>query len=148
VLLVGGGVTAWALLGRSGDAPSGAPQPAPSSAPTATPAAPDAPPVKAARAVLTRWSSPDLPYARWWAGLRPLLAPGGREAYAATDPHRVPTLGTLAEPRLAPGPSRDTTTVWFGTADGRYGVDLARTGGGAPWRGVRILFPGQSSGFR
>ena len=149
-LLVGGGVAAW-VLGRSDESSSGAPEPPPSSptsATTATPAAPDAPPVKAARAVLTRWSAPDLPYARWWAGLRPLLAPGGREAYAATDPRRVPLLGSLEKPRMRPGPSRDTTTVWFGTDDGRYGVDLARAGGREPWRGVRILFPGQSSGFR
>jgi hypothetical protein len=148
VLLAGGGIAAWAVLGRSDEAPSGAPEPPPSSATTASPAAPDAPPVRAARAVLTRWSAPDLPYARWWAGLRPLLAPGGREAYAATDPQRVPPLGPLGRPRMSAGPSRDTTTVWFGTDDGRYGVDLTRAGGGEPWRGVRILFPGQSSGFR
>ena len=42
--------------------------------------------VEAASAVLDTWSQPALGYDEWWSGLKPLLTPGGREAYSFTDP--------------------------------------------------------------
>jgi hypothetical protein len=152
VLLVAGvGVGAWVVLSRGDEAAS--PQAAPSTsagapASSAGPADPDSPQVRAARTVLHRWSSRELPYPRWWQRLRPLLTAGAREAYAATDPRRVPALTALEQPRMRPGPSRDTSTVWFRTGEGRFGVDLARSTRRDPWRGVRILFPGQTSVFQ
>jgi hypothetical protein len=99
----------------------------------------------AAAAVLQAWSRPGLSYAWWWDGLRPLLSPGARAAYARTDPDQLPTLGELAvvEERDAP----TTATVWFHTEAGRFGVDLARSADGEAWLAQRILFPGQQSVF-
>jgi hypothetical protein len=101
--------------------------------------------VSTATAVLQAWSRKGLTYAWWWDGLRPLLSPGARTAYAGTDTDQLPTLGTLevVEEREAP----TNATVWFRTDAGRFGVDLARTTADDPWRAHRILFPGEESMF-
>ena len=98
-----------------------------------------------ATAVLRAWSRPGLAYAWWWDGLRPLLSPGARAAYAHTDPEQLPALGepVVVEEREA----ATTATVWFRTEAGRFGVDLARSGASEEWQARRILFPGQESMF-
>jgi hypothetical protein len=97
-----------------------------------------------ATAVLRAWSRPGLTYPWWWDGLRPLLSPGARAAYADTDPDQLPLLGDLrvVEERRA----GRTATIWFRTDAGRFGVDLARAADG-DWRAHRILFPGEESMF-
>ena len=103
--------------------------------------------VEAASAVLNRWSQPDLGYAEWWSGLKPLLTPGGREAYAFTDPGQVPELADLAADHVVLNPSGATATVWFETSDGRFGVDLSRKGATGDWLANRVVFPGGESMF-
>jgi hypothetical protein len=103
--------------------------------------------VEAASAVLNRWSQPDLAYAEWWSGLKPLLTPGGREAYAFTDPAKVPELADLAADHVVLNPSGATATVWFETSDGLYGVDLSRKGATGRWLANRVVFPGGESMF-
>jgi hypothetical protein len=105
----------------------------------------DLPAVPAATAVLQAWSRPGLEYSWWWDGLRPLLSPGARAAYAHTDPDQLPTLGELSV--VEERDDTTTATVWFHTDAGRFGVDLARTAEGDAWRAQRILFPGQESMF-
>jgi hypothetical protein len=106
-----------------------------------------APEVVLATRVLTTWSDGDQGYRRWWSRLEPLLTPGGREAYAFTDPRQVPDLGTVKATEMLRGADGTTVTVWFSTDEGRFGVDVSRRGPRAPWRANRVLFPGQESVF-
>lgn len=103
--------------------------------------------VDAAATVLNRWSQPQLGYDEWWAGLKPLLTPGGREAYAFTDPTQVPELADLAADHVVLNPSGATATVWFETTDGTFGVDLSRKGATGKWLANRVVFPGEESMF-
>jgi hypothetical protein len=103
--------------------------------------------VEAASAVLNRWSQPHLGYAKWWKGVRPLLTPGGREAYAFTDPAKVPELADLTPTHVVLNPSGATATVWFDTSDGEFGVDLSRKDATGKWLANRVVFPGEESMF-
>jgi hypothetical protein len=103
--------------------------------------------VEAASAVLNRWSQPALAYDEWWSGLRPLLTPGGREAYSFTDPAQVPELADLTADHVVLNPSGATATVWFETSDGRFGVDLSRKAATGTWLANRVVFPGEESMF-
>jgi hypothetical protein len=103
--------------------------------------------VDAAAAVLDTWSQPELAYDAWWAGLEPLLTPGGREAYSFTDPAQVPQLGELTPDHVVLSPSGATATVWFETTDGRFGVDLSRKDEKSTWLANRVVFPGGESMF-
>jgi hypothetical protein len=103
--------------------------------------------VEAASAVLNRWSQPALGYDEWWSGLKPLLTPGGREAYSFTDPTQVPELADLTADHVVLNPSGATATVWFETSDGRFGVDLSRKAATGEWLANRVVFPGQESMF-
>jgi hypothetical protein len=103
--------------------------------------------VDAASAVLDRWSQPDLGYDEWWSGLKPLLTPGGREAYSFTDPTQVPELADMTADHVVLNPSGATATVWFETSDGRFGVDLSRKAATGEWLANRVVFPGQESMF-
>lgn len=103
--------------------------------------------VDAAAAVLNRWSQPDLGYDEWWAGVKPLLTPGGREAYSFTDPAQVPELADMSADHVVLNPSGATATVWFETSDGRFGVDLSRKGATGKWLANRVVFPGGESMF-
>jgi hypothetical protein len=103
--------------------------------------------VEAASAVLNRWSQPALGYDEWWSGLKPLLTPGGREAYSFTNPAQVPELADLSADHVVLNPSGATATVWFETSDGRFGVDLSRKAATGEWLANRVVFPGQESMF-
>jgi hypothetical protein len=103
--------------------------------------------VEAASAVLNRWSQPALGYDEWWSGLKPLLTPGGREAYSFTDPAQVPELADLTADHVVLNPSGATATVWFETSDGRFGVDLSRKAATGEWLANRLVFPGEESMF-
>ena len=103
--------------------------------------------VDAASAVLTTWSQPELGYDAWWAGLKPLLTPGGREAYSFTDPAQVPQLGDLSADHVVLNPSGATATVWFETSEGVFGVDLSRKAATGKWLANRVVFPGEESMF-
>jgi hypothetical protein len=103
--------------------------------------------VGAAAAVLDTWSQPALGYDEWWAGLKPLLTPGGREAYSFTDPAQVPELAEMTADHVVLNPSGATATVWFETSDGRFGVDLSRKAATGTWLANRVVFPGEESMF-
>ena len=103
--------------------------------------------VDAASAVLDTWSQPELGYDAWWAGLKPLLTPGGREAYAYSDPAQVPQLDDLTADHVVLNPSGATATVWFETSDGLFGVDLSRKAATGKWLANRVVFPGEESMF-
>lgn len=103
--------------------------------------------VEAASAVLDTWSQPALGYDEWWTSLKPLLTPGGREAYSFTDPAQVPELAELTADHVVLNPSGATATVWFETSDGRFGVDLSRKAATGAWLANRVVFPGEESMF-
>lgn len=103
--------------------------------------------VAAASAVLNRWSQPELTYDKWWRNLKPLLTPGGREAYAFTDPQQVPQLADMSADHVVLNPSGATATVWFETSDGVFGVDLSRKDATGKWLANRVVFPGEESMF-
>lgn len=122
--------------------------PEPSSSAASSPASVadrgDAPEV--AEQVLTTWARPDRTHAEWWAELEPLLTPSAAEAYESTDPAVIPPLKLEGEPVEDVGaPDPYVTTYYLETSEGRFGVDLARSPGGGPWRAFSIIFPdGQS----
>jgi hypothetical protein len=103
--------------------------------------------VEAASAVLDTWSQPALGYDEWWSGLKPLLTPGGREAYSFTDPAQLPELADLTADHVILNPSGATATVWFESSDGRFGVDLSRKAATGAWLANRVVFPGEESMF-
>jgi len=103
--------------------------------------------VDAATAVLDSWSQPALGYDEWWTGLKPLLTPGGREAYSFTDPAQVPELAEMTADHVVLNPSGATATVWFETSDGAFGVDLSRKTATGAWLANRVVFPGEESMF-
>jgi hypothetical protein len=103
--------------------------------------------VEAASAVLDTWSQPALGYDEWWASLKPLLTPGGREAYSFTDPAQVPELADMTADHVVLNPSGATATVWFETSDGTFGVDLSRKAATGAWLANRVVFPGEESMF-
>lgn len=97
--------------------------------------------------VLRTWSAPDLAYERWWKRLSPLLTPGGREAYAFTDPARVPDLRGLEVDEVTVHGGGIAATVYVTTSEGRFGVDLSRRASGGRWLAQRVVFPGGTSMF-
>jgi hypothetical protein len=103
--------------------------------------------VDVATDLLDTWSRPDVAYPAWWADLEPLLTPGGREAYAFTDPAQVPALEDLEPDRVVVSPTNTTATVYFTSAEGEYGVDLSRSAVDEPWLANRVVFPGKESMF-
>lgn len=102
---------------------------------------------EAATTVLETWARNDVPYRAWWKALEPMLTPGAREAYAHTNPAKVPLLGE-PEPTGKPDFLADGrhATVFFDTDAGRFGVDLSSRGRG--WLANRVIFPGGESMFR
>ncbi|MCW2767107.1 MAG: hypothetical protein JWO11_3066 [Nocardioides sp.] len=124
--------------------------PSASSAPTgALPSSVPTSPVSGLRSdaqrALETWARPGTPYPQWWKELRPLLSPGAREAYAHTDPSRLPRLVFVGGPAVKSGPSTQTATVYFVTTGGIFGADMARPARHQRWLLLRILFPGQES---
>lgn len=100
-----------------------------------------------AAAVLDTWSRPGADYPGWWRRLEPMLTPGGRQAYAHTDPAQVPDLQQIELEDVvlhAPGVA---ATVYFATPEGRFGVDLSRRAAGGDWLANRVVFPGGESMF-
>ena len=104
--------------------------------------------IVAATRVLDTWSQPSRRYRDWWSALRPLLTPGGREAYAYTDPSLVPDLGNVSADDITVNPAGTAATVYFTTAGGRFGVDLSRRGAPGAWLANRVVFPDGESMFR
>ena len=104
--------------------------------------------VDTATALLDAWSRPDVAYRAWWADLRPMLTPGGREAYAFTDPKQVPALDDLEPDKVVVSPTNTTATVYFTATEGAYGVDLSRSSVDQDWLANRVVFPGSESMFR
>lgn len=102
---------------------------------------------RAAGSVLEAWSRPETPYRAWWRRFEPLLTPGGRQAYALTDPAQVPDLGTVEAADVVIHDTGVTATAWFETEQGRFGVDLSRKGKNAQWLANRVVFPDGKSMF-
>lgn len=102
---------------------------------------------EAATAVLDTWSRPGVAYAAWWRRLEPLLTPGGQQAYAYTDPTKVPDLEDIAVEEIVVHDNGVTATVYFTTSEGRFGVDMSRPAKGAEWLANRVVFPGAESMF-
>ncbi|WP_232679429.1 hypothetical protein [Nocardioides sp. R-C-SC26] len=103
--------------------------------------------VDAATRVLGAWSQPARGYRDWWDALSPMLTPGGRQAYAYTDPQKVPVLGDLATSDVRMSAAGTTATVYFETSAGRYGVDLSWKSSAGEWLANRVVFPGRESMF-
>jgi len=103
--------------------------------------------VEVATTVLENWSRPGAAYAGWWRRLEPLLTPGGRQAYAATDPSLVPDLGEIEVEKVVLHEPGVTATVYFTTSEGRFGVDLSRRAPDAEWLANRVVFPDGESMF-
>lgn len=179
-VVVGAAVALVVLLAGCGGAdPGGSGSPAPSRSPAAVDGGNDAeqdlPPLPppptwdaasreaAARAgarVMRAFARPNLPAARWWAELEPLLSPAARTAYAGTDPSNVPAAAVTG-----PAVFLDNTNGSHGSSDasgsgegaggaspwlarvevqtdvGRYVVLLSRTDQGSAWLAERLEPP-------
>ncbi len=147
VLLLGLGAVLYLTRGGDGgggDEPAAAPEASASA--QAQQARNEA--VDVATGLLDAWSRPDVAYPTWWDDVRPMLTPGGREAYALTDPAQVPALDDLEPDKVVVSPTNTTATVYFTSADGAYGVDLSRSGVSERWLANRVVFPGSESMFR
>jgi hypothetical protein len=87
------------------------------------------------------FARPDLPVARWWAELSPLLTPAARYAYDGTDPANVPVRRVIGGASRVQSATPYLATVRVRTDIGSYRVLLVRTGAGAPWFVERITPP-------
>jgi hypothetical protein len=117
------------------------------SAPLAGDEAAQAEVAEVAATVLDTWSRPGVAYAGWWRQLEPLLTPGGRQAYAATDPAQVPDLEEIEVEEVVLHGEGGTATVYFTTSEGRFGVDMSRQAADAQWLANRVVFPDGESMF-
>ena len=97
--------------------------------------------------VLDIWSRPELAYDGWWGELEPMLTPGGQQAYAFTDPAKVPDLQDVELDEVVLHGEGVTATVYFTTSEGRFGVDMSRRSEGAKWLANRVVFPDGESMF-
>lgn len=102
---------------------------------------------RSANEVLVAWSDRGVGYDEWWTRLEPLLTPGGREAYAFTDPEKLPDLGEITYRDLQRHRGGTTATVWFKTNAGRFGVDMSQQASGETWLANKVVFPGGRSMF-
>jgi hypothetical protein len=150
LLSVVGVAVAGTVLGLvlTGPEPSSeAPQPPDVASPTAIDEeARDDDVVVFATDVLQTWGQSDLEYRAWWAELKPMLSPGGRQAYAFTEPSRIPDLGDVRPVEISRG-GDTTATVFFATDAGRFGIDVSRRSTDDPWQAHRVVFPDQGSVF-
>ena len=102
---------------------------------------------EAALVVLDTWSTPGSDYAGWWRQLKPMLTPGGQQAYAETDPALVPDLQQVELDDVELHDPGVTATVYFTTSEGRFGLDMSRRAAGAKWLANRVIFPDGESMF-
>ena len=130
-----------------GSEPEGPDQGQTASSPTADAAKTRADVAEVATTVLDTWARPGAAYAGWWRQLEPMLTPGGREAYAYTDPAQVPDLEDIEVDEVELHDSGGTATVYFTTSEGRFGVDMSRRSPGAEWLANRVVFPDEESMF-
>ncbi len=100
-----------------------------------------------AEVVLDTWSTPGADYAGWWRQLKPMLTPGGQQAYAETDPTLLPDLQDIQLDDVQLHDPGVTATVYFTTSEGRFGLDLSRRAAGAKWLANRVIFPDGQSMF-
>jgi hypothetical protein len=100
-----------------------------------------------ASVVLDTWSTPGADYAGWWRELKPMLTPGGQQAYAETDPTLLPDLKDIKLDDVQLHDPGVTATVYFTTSEGRFGLDLSRRAAGAKWLANRVIFPDGESMF-
>ncbi len=100
-----------------------------------------------AAVVLDTWSTPGVAYGGWWRELKPMLTPGGQQAYADTDPALLPDLQTIELEEVELHDPGVTATVYFTTSEGRFGLDMSRRAAGAKWLANRVIFPDGESMF-
>ncbi len=100
-----------------------------------------------AEGVLDTWSTPGADYAGWWRQLKPMLTPGGQQAYAETDPSLLPDLQQIELDDVELHDPGVTATVYFTTSEGRFGLDMSRRAAGAKWLASRVIFPDGKSMF-
>lgn len=84
-------------------------------------------------------------YEQWWAELKPLLSPEGRQSYEYTDPANIPELKISGPGVASSAGSPYLATVTFATNEGEFGVDLSRTAIAGKWTAENIIFPGDFS---
>jgi hypothetical protein len=100
-----------------------------------------------ATVVLDTWSRPAADYDGWWRQLKPMLTPGGQQAYAETDPALLPDLQAIEVEDVELHDPGVTATVYFTTSEGRFGLDMSRRAAGAKWLANRVIFPDGESMF-
>ena len=90
------------------------------------------------------FSQGDLPYAAWWAHLKPLLSDSAQAVYVYDDPRKIPAMKLTDKIRLAPKPPaepRFTAEVVVPTTKGVFKLDLERHTLKSPWLLYAITFP-------
>ncbi len=97
--------------------------------------------------VLDTWSRPGADYDGWWGQLKPMLTPGGRQAYADTDPTLLPDLQEVEVEEIELHEPGVTATVYFTTSIGRFGLDMSRRADDSTWLANRVIFPDGESMF-
>ena len=115
-----------------------------SPAPMLTPTAPASTPLGAGERVWAAFSHRGLPYAVWWAQLRPLLSEAARAVYVYDDPSNIPPMRLTEKIHLAakaPAEARYTAEVLVPTSKGVFGLDLERHSMKSRWLLYAIKFP-------
>ena len=116
----------------------------PAPTPPPTPTAPAGTPLGAGQRVWAAFSQGDLPYAAWWAHLKPLLSDSAQAVYVYDDPRKIPSMKLTDKIRLAPKPPaepRFTAEVVVPTTKGVFRLDLERHTLKSPWLLYAIQFP-------
>src|SRR5205823_2273695 len=97
--------------------------------------------VDAATRVMRMFARPDLSRQYWFRELSPLLSPAAAQAYAGTDPGRVPAHRVTGAAELLPSTSGYIARVAVPTDLGRYTVTLSRKQQSGPWLAERLQPP-------
>jgi hypothetical protein len=121
-----------------------APTPTPTVAAAPLPTAPANTPLGAGQRVWAAFSAGTLPYAAWWAGLKPLLSDAARAVYVYDDPRNIPALTLTAPISLAakaPAEPHYTAEVTVSTSKGVFALDLERHTLKSPWLLYAMKFP-------
>ncbi|MCW2854836.1 MAG: hypothetical protein JWR52_451 [Marmoricola sp.] len=125
-------------------APTPTPTPSPTQAPRYVPTAPAGTPLGAGERVWAAFSRSDLPYAAWWAQLKPMLSAAARAVYVYDDPSDLPFMTVTGQVRVAakaPAEPHYTVEVIVPTSKGAFALDLERHTLASPWLLYAIKFP-------
>jgi hypothetical protein len=112
--------------------------------PMLTPTAPASSALGAGQRIWAAFSERGLPYAAWWAQLKPFLSTAARAEYVYDDPRNLPVMQLTGHVSVAPRPPARpgyTAAIIVPTSKGTFRLDLERRTRSAPWVLYGMVFP-------